>query len=662
MFFHLRKLGSAGRHSALAFCLALVVLGIDAAGQATPGFSTVLGRPDHQPSLSKAVVQPDGRILIAGAFYDVDFQERSGMARLLSNGSVDPSFDPAVQVQDFVLMPDGKLVVYDVSGSNRLIRRLNSDGSIDGSFTPVTFSNGSSPGTIRVMALAADGKIYIGGDFTVIGGVARRMLARLNADGTVDETFADVNPSASTPGSQLLSILALQPRADGKVFVGGYFHNIAGVTRPGIVLLNNNGTADTTFDAGRTEEQFVNGITEVEDGKVMISGGTSAKRVFANGSVDPSFAPPVFVMGCVPQVAGKYVCASTASEDVDFPLAVRVNAADGSIDTTFSTIGVRGRGNFLVLPDGKILAYGNYWPDQSKARKWPRALARLHVNGALDEPASARSDFDGDLRTDISVFRPSTGQWFVRSQSGWYSVVNWGMATDQIVPADYDGDAVTDYAVFRGANSNWYIINSSDNTITVNSWGQEGDVPLAADYDNDRKAERVIYRPSESKLYVLSTKYGIQPARTAGLTGDKPLVGDFDGDNIADSVFYRPSSGHWLLQMTTNPTFVIRQWGQPGDIPVPADYDGDRVTDFAIYRPSTGEWWHRTSSSPLSFIVRQWGEPGDIPVPGDYDGDRVADRAIFRPSTNTWHILGSQAGWERFQFGEAGDIPTPGVF
>lgn len=647
MFSHFRRHGSANCFRVLACCLAIFVLCLDAAGQARRGFWTVLRSLEGGVggSIREAVVQPDGRILVVGFFSQVDLRDRDRMARLHPDGSVDLSFVPATQVEDFVLQPDGKIVVWEGPGAadGRRIRRLNSDGSLDPTFIPVSISHGNMGTTIRAMAMALDGKIYVVGDFSVIGGVTRRWVARLNPDGSVDQTYADVNPVVSNPNLQPF-VYSLSVRPDGKLLVGGRFETIAGVARVNIALLDTNGSADTSFDAGLTVQQTVSRITPVEAGKLLISGGgLIERRVFATGSIDSSFAPPPGINDCRPQTAGKYVCR--------YPQFVRLNASDGSVDPSFSA---QAGGAFVtILPDGTVLLSG-FGP--------ARTLTRLTIDGALDDPAAARSDFNGDLRTDVSVFRPSTGEWFVRMDNGWYSVMNWGVATDQIVPADYDGDAVTDYAVFRGSDSNWYIVNSSDNTITVNSWGQEGDVPLAADYDNDRKAERVIYRPSESKLYVLSTKYGIQPARTAGLAGDKPLVGDFDGDNIADSVFYRPSSGHWLLQMTTNPTFVIRQWGQPGDIPVPADYDGDRVTDFAIYRPSTGEWWHRTSSSPLSFIVRQWGEPGDIPVPGDYDGDGVADRAIFRPSTNTWHILGSQAGWERLQFGEAGDIPTPGVY
>jgi uncharacterized delta-60 repeat protein len=601
-------------------------------------------------------------MIVGGIFSDVDGQPRSDMARLFSNGSLDPSFVSAVPVETFVLQPDGKLVVFDRTSSARSIRRLNSDGSIDATFTAAIITFSPTPSYIRSMAMAPDGKIYVGGDFSSIGGVTRHHLARLNSDGTVDTTFTDTNPKFSLPFS-LPFVFELKPLPDGKVIVGGSFKEIAGLSRHGIALLNADGTADSSFNVGLIEQDTLTSLTTVEDGKIYIafvrySSGSVviSKRILTNGSTDASFAPTtVGLRNCVPQVAGKYVCTAIGSN----AFAVRVNAADGSVDPTFSAISnVGAAGSVVVQADDKVLVAGSFGPSATMARKWPKVLARLKVNGALDEPAVAKADFSGDLSTDISVFRPSTGQWFVRSATAGYSVVTWGVATDKIVPADYDGDGKTDYAIFRETESNWYIINSADSTITINTWGVVGDVPLGANYDDDRKADRMIYRPSESNWYLLSSKYGIRPTVQYGAIGDKPVIGDFDGDNLTDLTTFRPTGSTWRALLTSSGTVLTSQWGQSGDILTPGDYDGDRVTDFAIFRPSTNEWFHRTSSNPGGLMIRVWGVDGDIPVPGDYDGDRVADRAIYRASTKTWYVLGTQ-GWQIAQFGEAGDILTP---
>ena len=504
-------------HCIRTACLLLTVAfsSLCISAQADPGFSTVFrSTSPNQPSVVTVALQLDGKIVVAGFFSDVDGQTRNHTARLFSNGSLDPSFVTAVPFEIFVLQPDGKLIVYDRTSSDHSVRRLNSDGSIDVTFTPPIITFSPSPANVRSLAMASDGKIYIGGDFSSIGGVTRHHLARLNANGTVDTAFADTNPSISIPFTIPL-IEKLQPRSDGKMLVGGSFKDIGGIQRYGIALLNSDGTADSSFNAGLIEQDTITSLTNVENGKVYIafvrysSGAVVvSKRILTDGSTDAAFAPTIGgLKNCVTQVAGKYVCTASSIN----ALAIRVNAADGSIDPTFSAISNVGLSASLVVqPDDKVLVAGSFGPSAASARKWPKALARLEVNGALDEPAVAKADFSGDLSTDISLFRPSTGQWFVRSLTAGYSVVSWGVATDKIVPADYDGDGKTDYAIFRETESNWYIINSSDNTITINSWGIVDDVPLAADYDGDRKADRMIYRPSESNWYLLSTKYGIR--------------------------------------------------------------------------------------------------------------------------------------------------------
>jgi FG-GAP-like repeat len=94
--------------------------------------------------------------------------------------------------------------------------------------------------------------------------------------------------------------------------------------------------------------------------------------------------------------------------------------------------------------------------------------------GAGDIPVPA--DYDGDGKTDVSVFRQSTGQWFrIRSTAG-FDTIGWGQAGDKPIPADYDGDGKSDVAVFRPSNGTWYIVGSTSGIIQ-NAFGQNGDLP-----------------------------------------------------------------------------------------------------------------------------------------------------------------------------------------
>jgi uncharacterized repeat protein (TIGR03803 family) len=272
-------------------------------------------------------------------------------------------------------------------------------------------------------------------------------------------------------------------------------------------------------------------------------------------------------------------------------------------------------------------------------------------------------DFDGDGKSDITVFRPSTGAWYtIQSGSGNGTVTTFGGQGDIPVPGDYDGDGKTDIAVYRPSTGIWYIIQSSTGTIFARIWGVLGDITVPGDYDGDGKTDIAVYRPSTGIWYIIlsSTDTGI--THTWGVLGDIPVPGDYDGDGKTDIAVYRPSTGIWYLILSRTGTGITYTWGIPGDLPVRGDYDGDGKTDIAVYRPSTGFWYLIFSSTGTS-DTRSWGSPDGIPVPGDYDGDGQTDIAFygpqtFSPSADVWFIIPSSTENARFYtWGVSGDIP-----
>jgi hypothetical protein len=295
------------------------------------------------------------------------------------------------------------------------------------------------------------------------------------------------------------------------------------------------------------------------------------------------------------------------------------------------------------------------------------------VNGfVVQTDLLADGDFDGDLKSDVGVFRPSTGDWYyIRSGNGAPSGYQWGMGTDTLVAADYDGDGRTNQAVYRPSAGRWFILKSvvaSVYTFSQYTWGATGDVPVPADYDGDGVADVAVYRPSDGSWFFLrsSNGYADYGGFHWGLTGDMPVAGDYDGDGKADPAVYRPSTGVWfvLRSSTGYAAYDAYQWGVSGDIPVQADYDGDRKTDIAIYRPSTGQWYVLKSSTGFgSGSAYNWGATNDMPVPGDFDGDGKTDLGIYRPSTGDWFILKSSSNytaWDTRQWGTAGDVAILG--
>src|SRR5687767_2286384 len=167
-----------------------------------------------------------------------------------------------------------------------------------------------------------------------------------------------------------------------------------------------------------------------------------------------------------------------------------------------------------------------------------------------------RTDFDGDGKSDISVFRPSDGFWYILKSSDGFSAVKWGLAGDIPVPRDYDGDGQTDVAVHRTGDwrnnvfdSFYYILRSSDSSFLFKQWGQAtgfvNDRPLPADYDGDGKSDIASYHET---------------------------------DAAGSQSFFR------ILQSSTDST-VVRDWGvSHADAKVPADYDGDGKADLAVFR------------------------------------------------------------------------------
>jgi murein DD-endopeptidase MepM/ murein hydrolase activator NlpD len=269
-------------------------------------------------------------------------------------------------------------------------------------------------------------------------------------------------------------------------------------------------------------------------------------------------------------------------------------------------------------------------------------------------------DFDGDSKSDISVFR--NGSWYInRSQLG-FTGVNWGFATDIPAPADFDGDGKTDVSVFR--DGNWYWINSSNNQFNAIQFGQNGDIPVPADFDGDGKADISVFRPTNGTWYRLNSSQNNQFfAAQFGVNGDKPLIGDFDGDGKADLAVTRSTNGalawYWVNSSTNQ--FEGLQFGVSTDIATPADYDGDGKTDVSVFRPSNGTWYRLNSAQNRQFTGVQFGLNGDLPVPADYDGDGKADIAVFR--TGIWYRLNSSNNsFYGEQFGIITDKPIPNAF
>ncbi len=305
-----------------------------------------------------------------------------------------------------------------------------------------------------------------------------------------------------------------------------------------------------------------------------------------------------------------------------------------------------------------------------------RALTLTEINSIVNADSSSlcapvypqpkpQFDFDGDLKADISVYRPggtSGGEWWILKSGGGTFATQFGASTDKAVPADFTGDGKTDIAYWRPSGGFWYVLRSEDFTYYAFPFGGTGDIPAPADYDGDGKADAAVFRPSTTTWY-MSWSTGRTMIRQFGLAGDMPVAGDYDGDRLADLAVFRPNGtngAEWWISLSSGGVFAT-QFGQPTNKAVPADFTGDKRTDIAVWDQASG-FWYVLRSDDLSYYAFPFGAAGDLPIAGDFDGDGKADPGVFRPALANWYVNRSTSGILIQQFGQTGDQPLPNVY
>ena len=268
--------------------------------------------------LDTAVVQPDGKIVIGGL--SAQGVLYGPLRRIDVDGSIDQSFQLDKEISsELVWREEGTGLPYEVNGSARVVgvqpdgkllfvvgtylRRLNSDGSIDQSFGGVgveaqlslTYPTLFDPQTGRTLqpaggvitaeaildaAVQSDGRFVIVGAFTAAKGKPAPMIARLNSDGTLDESFqVGAGPqwtqTSDQSGYRQPTIEQVEVQNNGKLLVAGTFEAFNGVPAPGIVSLNADGSVDTSFVAPAVRQKSVAGRARLErqaDGSFLLSG------------------------------------------------------------------------------------------------------------------------------------------------------------------------------------------------------------------------------------------------------------------------------------------------------------------------------------------------------------------------------------------------------
>jgi hypothetical protein len=251
-----------------------------------------------------------------------------------------------------------------------------------------------------------------------------------------------------------------------------------------------------------------------------------------------------------------------------------------------------------------------YWIDSVTGSGWWQ-----NWGGQGDIPAVG--DFDGDGLSDITVWRhfpnggyPGGTWWVINSHDWSVSAVQWGQEGDIPVPCDYDGDGISDLAVFRPSAGTFYVSRSLGGTMTQ-ALGTQGDIPLPGDYDGDGQCDVAVWHPYNGSWTYKSSYTGNFSSTNEGLNGDVPVPGDYDGDGRIDKVLWRPSNATFSGYLTGGGQVNV-SWGSGGpnnggigsDVPVP-NYPGasNLLADVLMPQEQSNWCWAATAQMTAGYSL-----------------------------------------------------------
>ena len=581
------------------------------------------------------LMQPDGKILLGGDFFN-------SIARLNADDSADATFNPGTGANYWVhilaMQPDGKVLLggefVSINGTRvNYIARLNANGSLDTTFNPGTGANDA----VYALALQADGKLLLGGDFTSINGTVRHFIARLNADGSLDANF---NAATGAGANNAVDTVAVQP--DGKSLLGGDFTQINGTARNRIARLNIDGSLDVAFNPGTGADSEVFSLAMQPDGKILLGGAFTSingtthigiARLNANGSLDSAFNPimsssssAVVVRALTLQPDGKILLGgafNTINSSTRNGVA-RLNA-DGSLDLTFnpSTGANNGVYTLALQPDGKLLLGGIFTSINGTGRN---RVARLNPNGTLDSTFNPGTGANSDVN---ALLVQADGKVLL---DGAFTTFN-GVSRNRIARLNADGTLDTTFNIGTGTNGTLFCLAlQADGKVILGGW-----FSTFNDSDGNRIARLF---PDGSPDVIFNSGIGVDNNLTAtALQADGKILlgGDFTYINgmKLHSIARLSNPDAALQSLSVSPGGKSVTWSLGGSFPQPYQVLFEHSTDGAAWTalgwgvavPRVG---YRLSGLSLPLKTNHYLRATGWMAGGSYNGSVSLHRSVLR--------------------------------
>jgi uncharacterized delta-60 repeat protein len=412
--------------------------------------------------INKIIIQPDGKVLVAGKFTSYNGFSANRLTRLLNNGQVDTTFNSAIvfnsssssEILTIELQPDGR-ILYGARSINPF-KRLNTNGSIDSAFNPppdiypntivyktitheiiicgvevnpdwtqnniirsfdIIGGGGGffvhADGPINTIKIDSNNRIIAGGNFTALtvpSVTYASRIVRFNVNGSIDSSFNNNAGGTNTPGvgfNKVVNDICIQ--SDNKILVGGRFDDYINANCNRIIRLETNGSVNNIFGSNIGFNNKVNVISNTLNNKILVGGdftkynGVSVSKIIRlnnDGTIDGSFNTGTGF--------NNMVNAITTQSDGKILVGGNFTSYNGTPALYLTRLNADGTIDSSFLNQTGFIQSSSYRINFIKLQSDNKILVGGYVNSAIPSTGNLkRLNSNGSLDTSFNLFPPN---------------------------------------------------------------------------------------------------------------------------------------------------------------------------------------------------------------------------------------------------------------